>query len=291
MTLRVSTVAVAEKARESRPLPNRAQAVASTTRDESSGSALTRHVLVVEDDSPIRAMVTDLLEDAGYGVLQAADGFEALRLLRERRPDLIILDLMLPRMSGWQFLERSREDLDRDHIPVLILSAIKGFGDYPSTLGVAGWLTKPLDVDRFLRAVEELAGPPRRAPGPNPPSQAMARILVVEDDSPIRNMLVEHLTHEGYAVDAAGSTEQAIERMAEALPDLVLLDLMLPGRSGWDFLRERGHDPRLSKIRVLVLSAAPGNLLVEAKQLGADAFVSKPFDLDVLGAMVQSFVS
>jgi Response regulator receiver domain len=76
-----------------------------------------RHVLAVEDDSPIRAMLADLLDDVGYVVVQAGDGFEALRQLRRTRPDLIVLDLMLPGMSGWQFLERARSQLERANIP------------------------------------------------------------------------------------------------------------------------------------------------------------------------------
>src|SRR5437016_3231069 len=116
---------------------------ASPSRATDSQSRTARHILVVDDDSPIRAMVADLLQDAGYLVLQAADGFEALRLLRENRPELIVLDLMLPGMSGWQFLEHSREELERGKTAVLILSAIAGQGDYPSALGVGAWFTKP----------------------------------------------------------------------------------------------------------------------------------------------------
>src|SRR5437868_985811 len=83
-----------------------------------------RHVLIVEDESPIRGMLADLLSDAGYAVLEAADGVEALHQLKAARPDLIVLDLMLPGMSGWQFLERSRKQLEQRNIPVVILSAI-----------------------------------------------------------------------------------------------------------------------------------------------------------------------
>lgn len=252
-----------------------------------------RRVLVVEDESPIRQLVVDLLNGAGYGVLEAGDGWEALQILRNDRPDLIVLDLMLPRLSGWQFLEQSREDLDRGNIPVLIVSAVAGQGDAPTSLGVAAWLTKPLDFDRFLAAVESLAGPAHRVP--RLPTTARGdgtnRLLVVEDDPSIRNILVDYLRDEGYVVEAAGSIREARDRIAAARPDLILLDLMLPGQSGWDFLRERGNDAGLANTRVLVLSAAPKNLLLEARSLGADAFLSKPFDLDVLSAMVQSFVA
>lgn len=250
-----------------------------------------RRVLVVEDESPIRQMLAELLANAGYGVLQAGDGIEALQIIRDHRPDLIVLDLMLPRMSGWQFLERSRQDLERDQVPVLIVSATAGQGNQPMSPGVAAWLTKPVDLDRFLTAVENLAGPAHGAP----PSlstatlQTRTRLLVVEDEPAIRHILAGYLHEEGYVVDAAGSIAEARQRMAAARPDLLLLDLMLPGQSGWEFLRERRNDPDLTNVRVVVLSAAPKDLLLEAKNLGADAFLSKPFDLDVLGAIIETF--
>ena len=231
-------------------------------------------------------MLAELLQAAGYAVLQASDGFEALQQLRQTRPDLIVLDLMLPGLSGWQFLERSRQELDRANIPVIILSAIKGQGDYPSTLGVAAWLTKPLDVDRFLRAVDELAGPSRPAP-----STPAARVLIVEDEPMIRSLLCEHLGDDGYQLDAVGSIAEARARIEARPPALIVLDLMLPGRSGWDFLRERQERAALAGIPVLVISAAPRERLLDAKALGADAFLGKPFDLDVLSALVRSFVS
>ena len=251
----------------------------------------TRRVLVVEDEYRIRQMLAELLQAAGYGVLEATDGLEALQIVRDHRPDLIVLDLTLPHLNGWQFLEQSREDLNRENIPVLIVSAVADQGRPRSALGVAAWLTKPLDVDRFLRAVETLAGPSRAVPPLIQRERARTRILVVEDEAPIREILVDYLRDEGYTVDQASTIARAEQCIAVALPDLLLLDLMLPGRSGWDFLRDRRHDPALANIRVLALSAAPRNLLLEAKELGADAFLSKPFDLDVLSAMVQSFVS
>jgi DNA-binding response OmpR family regulator len=251
-----------------------------------------RHVLVVEDDSPIRAMVAELLSDAGYVVIEAADGFEAVQELRRKRPHLIVLDLMLPGMSGWQFLERSRDELERWHIPVVILSAIRGQGEYPRTLGVAAWLTKPLDIDHFLVAVEELVGRPRagrsrraaaEAPGP-------ARVLVVEDEPLIRELLVEHLVDEGFQPQAAGSIAEARARLAVEMPSLILLDLMLPGESGTTFLRDRRTNSRLASVPVLVISAAGQDRLLEARELGGDAFLSKPFDLNVLSAVVRSLV-
>ncbi len=246
-----------------------------------------RHVLVVEDESAIRTMLAELLQHEGYAVIEASDGREGLRRLREQRPDLIILDLMLPGMSGWEFLNQSREQRDRANVPVVILSAIEGRADYPSTLGVAAWFTKPLDVSRFLSSVEQLAG----APPAQPPVDASRRprVLVIEDEYAIRGMLDEHLGHEGYAVETVETIAEALERIAYGSPDVILLDLMLPRLDGWTFLRQRQDDPALAAIPVLVISAAPQQRLVEAKELGADGFLSKPFDLRVLSALVRSF--
>jgi DNA-binding response OmpR family regulator len=252
-----------------------------------------RHVLIVEDESPIRVMLSDILTDAGYGVLEAADGFEALRQLRQTRPDLIILDLMLAGMSGWQFLEHSHKQLERANIPVVILSAIKGGGDYPTALGVAAWLNKPVDIDQFLSAVESMAGPAhplRRTSSRDDKTPAPFRILVIEDERSIRDLVVEHLQEEGFVTAGVETLEDADAAIAQQRPALVVLDLMLPGSSGFDFLAKRAHDPSLAAIPVLVISAAPQSRLLEAKNLGADAFLSKPFDFDALTALVRSFV-
>jgi DNA-binding response OmpR family regulator len=114
---------------------------------------------------------------------------------------------------------------------------------------------------------------------------------VVEDESPIRDLVTDSLEEEGYGLEVAASVEEAELRIAEEPPDLILLDLRLPGRSGWDFLRQRHDDPKLAAIPVLVVSAAPEDRLLEAKELGADGFLSKPFDLDILSALVCSYVN
>src|SRR5438270_7238730 len=204
-----------------------------------------RHVLVVEDESPIRAMLAELLQHAGYAVIEAGDGREALHRLREQRPDLIILDLMLPGMSGWEFLNQSREQRDRAKVPVVILSAIDGRADYPSTLGVAAWFTKPLDVPRFLDAIQQLADVPRVAESVDGQG-TRAHVLLVEDDATIRALLTEQLLIEAYSVDAVDTVAAARERIGIQRPDLIILDLMLPREDGWTFLRSRQAEPELA---------------------------------------------
>jgi two-component system phosphate regulon response regulator PhoB len=120
-------------------------------------------LLVVEDDTAIRSMLVDLLADEGYTVIACPDGDNGLVTLLKVRPDVVVLDMMLPSMSGWQFLERSRRQREHAGVPVIVVSAIDGRSDYPTLLGVAAWFSKPLNVPRFLRTIEQLTSRPRAA--------------------------------------------------------------------------------------------------------------------------------
>ena len=145
----------------------------------------------------------------------------------------------------------------------------------------------------LLRLIEtERVTSPHRPRPHRPEAEVRAlhpRVLVVEDESPIRDLVTDVREAEGFGLEVAASVEEAELRIADEPPDLILLDLRLPGRSGWDFLRHRHDDPMLAAIPVLVLSAAPEDRLLEAKELGADGFLSKPFDLDILSALVRSY--
>jgi CheY-like chemotaxis protein len=108
-------------------------------------------ILVVEDDLDIRECYQSLLERAGYHVTTAQNGREALEQLSLERPALILLDLMMPVMSGPEFLEEMREDQDSQNIPVLIVSAYGEMAD--ESAGVAGFLRKPVELNTLLTAV------------------------------------------------------------------------------------------------------------------------------------------
>src|SRR4051794_36644588 len=103
-----------------------------------------------------------------------------------------------------------------------------------------------------------------------------SRLLVVEDDAAITSLLSDVLTDAGYSVSIAGSGAAALEEMRKHLPDLVLLDLMLPDMNGWSFLRERERERDLASVPVLVISAAGPGGTAEAQQLGAPIFLAKP---------------
>ena len=127
--------------------------------------------------------------------------------------------------------------------------------------------------------------------GSPPTVEARARqskILVVEDDDDIRDSIKELLEEEGYSIDTAANGQQALARIRGAgVPQLILLDLMMPVMDGWQFQRELRQDPECAQIPVIVISASK----FSRERVEADAFISKPLDGGVLLETIESFLS
>ncbi len=113
-------------------------------------------VLVVEDDPWIQWMIADDLADRGHTVLTACDGGEALERLRETRPDVIVLDLMLPRLDGWEFVDRYQAITGGSAIPIVVVSAARNPNLPTASSGIFTWLAKPFDVEQLAAAVSNL---------------------------------------------------------------------------------------------------------------------------------------
>jgi CheY-like chemotaxis protein len=119
-----------------------------------------RSVLVVEDDPAVRQTITDVLEEEGYVVNTAANGDEALLMLQQPPlPDVILLDLMMPTMNGWELHKHLQEDARLATIPVVVLSAVAGFQQRRGKLDVAAIIAKPINVATLLNAVEQALTP------------------------------------------------------------------------------------------------------------------------------------
>jgi CheY-like chemotaxis protein len=200
-------------------------------------------VLVIDDDADARDLMRRFLAREGFDTLTAADGSEGLRLARQFKPNLITLDVMMPRMDGWGVLKELQADPALAAIPVVMLSILdeqeKGFA-----LGAADYLVKPFNRER-LRAI--LARHRRLASG--------GRVLIVEDDDATRTLLRDMLLKEGCTVDVAEDGIAALARVEAEPPDLVLLDLMMPRMDGFQFVEAIRAKPGLADIPIVVLTA------------------------------------
>jgi PAS domain S-box-containing protein len=181
-------------------------------------------VLVVDDDPAVRALLRRYLGREGFVVEEAADGEAALRLARERTPDVITLDVMMPGLDGWSVLALLKEDPLVADIPVVMLTILDE-RNVGYTLGASGYLTKPIERDRLLTVLRKHA---RRS--------RTRRALVVEDDAATRALMRRTLEQEGWTVSEAENGRIALEALPSAQPDLILLDLMMPEVDGFEFL-------------------------------------------------------
>jgi len=202
-------------------------------------------VLVIDDDAVARDLVARFLEKEGLRVIVAVDGASGLAAAREHHPDVITLDVMMPGLDGWAVLTALKADAATAEIPVVMLSVVdeKNLG---FALGASEFLTKPIDRDRLGRVLRRYG----RVDGAR-------RVLVVDDDPQARAVLRRAMEGEGWEVIEAEHGRAALE-YAEGkgpVPDLVLLDLMMPEMNGFEFLEAvRTRDP-WGGVPVVVITA------------------------------------
>ncbi len=120
---------------------------------------MTKCILIVEDDDAIRHMLADVLQDAGFAVAMACDGLDALDQIEQHPPDAILLDLMMPSMDGWSFLESCRANPDSAEIPVGLLSAAPMLTHTADAWGVQVAIGKPFALEALVEQVERLLDP------------------------------------------------------------------------------------------------------------------------------------
>jgi PAS domain S-box-containing protein len=204
-------------------------------------------VLVIEDDRDSAQVIQSYLTSSGYESLSCEQPQNAAKMVAEFRPDVITLDLLMTPSNGWEVLLQLKRDPRTANIPVIMVSIV----DQPAiatTLGADEYLVKPVDKESLLAAVRRCLASNRGAPSQRP-------ILVVEDDTPTREVIAELLTAQGYPVTTADDGAQARAQVAAALPELVILDLILPKVSGFDLLAEWRANPRTADLPVFVLTS------------------------------------
>ena len=138
-----------------------------------------RVVLVIEDDEPLRRMIARFLGVAGYDIRETADGVAGLAMAREQRPDLVLLDLMMPGLDGWQVLQRLKGDAETAGRPVIVLTASVGalLSERALRLGATRYLVKPLDTRILVEAVDQLLHPTPIDEGQSDPGVERSRVF------------------------------------------------------------------------------------------------------------------
>jgi signal transduction histidine kinase/DNA-binding response OmpR family regulator len=214
---------------------------------EENGSPRGDLVLVIEDDPRSAELISIYLSQSGYRVAHAADGEEGLRMAGELKPNAITLDIMLPKLDGWQVLKALKDNPVTSDIPVIISSMVdEKIMAYD--LGAVDYVLKPLDRKDLIVKLEALKSAGKL-------HSASSRVLVIDDHAKTLDLIFAFLEHHGYDVQGTTSGAEGLELMKTNKYDAVILDLMMPKMSGFDILDEMKRHPWGEKIPVIVYTA------------------------------------
>jgi signal transduction histidine kinase/DNA-binding response OmpR family regulator len=202
-------------------------------------------VLIVEDDRQFSDLLTFYLRREGYIPIQCYNGVGVVKQARELKPALITLDIMLPEQDGWQVLQALKLDPQTKDIPVLVISVLDN-SELALSLGAVDYLVKPVRREDLRALLRRLA--------PLEPSTQEFRVLVVDDDPDIVYLVQEILSSENYALFAAYGGQKALTLARSKRPSVILLDLMMPGMSGFEVLEKLRADAETADIPVIVLT-------------------------------------
>ena len=200
-------------------------------------------VLVIDDDDNAQDMMKKFLEKQDFSILQAKSGEDGLNLAAEHLPDVITLDVMMPEMDGWEVLAALQANETTKNIPVIMLT-MANEPDIGYSLGATDYLTKPVNWNELSSVLmrHQIASD----------SQA---ILIVEDDETTRDMLRKSLETNEFKVRTAVNGKEALEKVKQSKPGLILLDLMMPEMDGFEFAEKLRENKEWLDIPVVVITA------------------------------------
>ncbi|MCI0579533.1 MAG: response regulator [Chloroflexi bacterium] len=246
-------------------------------------------VLVIEDNPTNLELMTYLLQAFGHVALTAAEGAAGLEIARREAVDLIICDVQLPGIDGYEVVRQLKNHPALRHVPVVAVTAFAMVGDRDRVLaaGFDGYMAKPIEPETFVQQVEGFlrnarrgAPKPASQPPPAPRADRRATILVVDNTAVNLEVIRTTLEPFGYAVVAAHTVPEALALARANLPDLILSDVHMPVENGFDFIRATRADPQLSNIPFVFISSSVwlDSDRRQGLELGAARFIARPIE-------------
>ena len=257
-----------------------------------------RRALIIDDSPTTAALVAHYLDEMGMQAVIHAHGSGVIARTIEVEPDLIILDILLPDASGWEILTQLKAEPKTQHIPVLIASVTDDQAQ-AELLGAYACLVKPFtrqDIHDVLQhlgsqpAADTKIAPPR--PAAKPRHGAAPLVLLAEDNELNIVTLCDYLRAKGFEVVVARNGAEVISRAHEIRPNVILMDIQMPGMDGLTATRHIRSDPELAAIPVIALTALvmPGDR-ERCLEAGVTAYLSKPVYLSELYTTIQKHLA
>lgn len=205
------------------------------------------YVLIVDDDPDIVEGITAILETRDYRLASAGDGIQCMERIQEEPPDLLILDMMMPRMDGFAVIRKLRSDPKYAGLPIIVLTTViedAAYRRYELETGIAmdiqAYIEKPAPPDELLRHVTAIVEQPY--------------IIVADDDPDILEALTTVLESKPYQVATATDGQACLDLVRKRKPNLLILDLLMPRMDGFAVIRELRSEPAYADLQIMVLT-------------------------------------
>ncbi|MEK7390791.1 MAG: response regulator [Patescibacteria group bacterium] len=237
-----------------------------------------KKILIIEQDAFFGNIIEQKLKDESYEVIIVRSGVVALEQVHLAKPDLIILDMELTGADPFAILKGKQDDKGLKEIPTIIISRSGDLSEIKSALnlGVKDYLVKAqLNLDDFILKIKNQLNKPKQS---NDSTNALTgkKVMWVEDDQFLSDLISRKLGNQGCRLMFARTGEDALGVLEKEIPDIIILDILLPGISGFDVLEKIKANERTKNIPVVILSNFSQNNETErAAKLGARRFLIK----------------
>ncbi len=240
-------------------------------------------ILIIEDEKIFSDLLLNRFTQSGFETHCAYDGEEGLQKMRELSPDLILLDIKMPIKNGYQVLLEKSLDSQLQSIPVIVITNSGQPDEIEQVVehGVKDYIVKAeFSLDNVLKKVmKHLSGGDVVASNTATEKtldNSTIKVLLVEDDSFLSSIVFGRLQKEGYNIRLAKDGESALVELVKEVPDIMLLDLIMPGMTGFEVLEKVKAEEKYKDVSVVIFSNLGQEHEIEkAKKLGADDFLVK----------------
>lgn len=248
---------------------------------EGTGNAALK-ILLVDDSDLIHRHTRPILQAEGYQVVEAGDGEEALRLCAEQSFDLVLTDVEMPKLDGWEVCRRLKQDPKTAHLPVVICSSLGEASDLEKgfDLGADEYLVKPVVPEELVSRLQALLATKMLS--------QRERLLVVDDSAAIRHLVSDCLKRQGFQVTTAVDGQDGLEKALAEKPELILTDYDMPRMTGFELVVALRRNQETRDIPLVMLTARDTKRdQAQMRAAGLNSYLVKPFGTDKCIALVE----
>jgi CheY-like chemotaxis protein/class 3 adenylate cyclase len=239
-------------------------------------------VLLVDDSKLIHNHTRPILEEEGYRVVSAWDGEEALKLCEQQSFDLVLTDVEMPKLDGWELCRRVKSDPRTEHVPVVICSSLGEASDLQRgfDLGADEYLVKPVVAEELIGRLQALLASKMLS--------ERERLLVVDDSAAIRHLVSDCLKRQGFQVETAVDGQDGYEKALASKPELILTDYDMPRMTGFELVVALRRNEQTRDIPLVMLTARDTKRdQAQMRAAGLNSYLVKPFGTDKCIALVE----